>query len=226
MASQSGILAMFARSPIKPLEQHMNKALTCAQLLLPFIKAVTQADWTEAKAIQQQISQAEQEADSMKQDFRLHLPKNLFLPVARHDLLELLEQQDTIANVSRDIAGIMLGRRMSIPNEISMAFSQHIERSVDAATQATKAINELEELQESGFRGREVDLVATMIQKLNAIEKETDVIQIKLREQLFHLEKTLAPIDVMFLYKVIEQVGFLADTAQRVGSRLRMLTAN
>ena len=52
-------------------------------------------------------------------------------------------------------------------------------------------------------RKKEVELVENMIKKLNKIEHETDEIQIKLRQDLFDIEKELPPIEVMFLYKII-----------------------
>ncbi len=225
MLPQSGILGMFARSPIRPIQQHMQKALACAELLLPFIDATVAQDWDKAVEIRRQITALEREADSLKMDFRLHLPKGLFLPVPRGDLLQLISQQDLIANIAKDISGIMLGRKMQIPKPLAEQFIEYLQRSIDAAMQANKAINELDELLESGFRGKEVTLVENMVQELNKIEYDTDKIQIKIREQLFNIEKELQPIDVMFLYKIIEWVGLLADTAQNVGNRLQVLSA-
>lgn len=223
---QSGVLNMFARSPIRPLQQHMEKAQYCAQLLIPYFDAVLQNDWEKAESLQQEISRYEQEADNLKMDFRLHLPKGLFLPVPRSDLLDLIKKQERIANLAKDIAGIVLGRRMKIPKELANAFKQFLSRSIDASAQAKKAISELDELLESGFRGKEVTLVEEMIMELNKIEHDTDEMQINVRQDLFNIEKSLAPVDVMFLYKLIEQVGTLADCSQEVGSRLRMLTAS
>lgn len=223
---QPGVLNMFARSPIRPLQIHMEQAQGCASLLLPYFDAVIAQDWEKAEAIQQDISQHERKADTLKMDFRLHLPKGLFLPVPRVDLLELLCKQELIANTAKDIAGIMLGRKMIIPESLSEDFCSYLARSVEATAQAKKVINELDELLESGFRGKEVDFIETMIQEINKIEYDTDKIQINVRQSLFDLEKSLAPIDVIFLYQIIEKVGLLADCAQQVGSRLRMLTAN
>ena len=64
-----------------------------------------------------------------------------------------------------------------------------------------------------------------MLKKLDKIESETDKLQIKTRSTLFKIEKDLPPVDVMFLYKIIEWVGELADLSQRVGSRLQMMLA-
>ena len=35
----------------------------------------------------------------------------------------------------------------------------------------------------------------------------------------------MPPVDVMFLYKIIDRIGELADCAQKVGSRLQLLIA-
>ena len=81
-------------------------------------------------------------------------------------------------------------------------------------------------LLETGFKGREVILVENMLKELNAIECDTDEMQIKLRKQLRNIENELNPIDVMFLYKIIDWVGGLADIAERVGSRLELMLAS
>jgi len=61
------------------------------------------------------IFEREAEADRIKNELRLHLPKSLFMPVDRRDLLEVLHLQDTIANTAQDIAGLLVERQMSIP---------------------------------------------------------------------------------------------------------------
>ncbi|MBL4609880.1 TIGR00153 family protein [Halopseudomonas sp.] len=218
-------LSLFGRSPIGPMQQHMAKAHECAGQLVPFIEAVIANDWTEAERLQQQISQLERDADKLKKDVRVHLPKSLFLPVPRSDLLELLSVQDKVANRAKDIAGLMLGRQMDIPAPIRPAFSIFVQRSVDAVAQALKAMNELDELLETGFSGREVTLVENLIEELDRIEHDTDTLQIRLRADLFKLEQDLPPVNVMFLYQIIEWIGDVADRAQRVGNRLEQLMA-
>ncbi|WP_339842461.1 TIGR00153 family protein [uncultured Halopseudomonas sp.] len=218
-------LSLFGRSPIGPMQQHMAKAHECAAQLVPFMEAVVANDWTEAERLQQHISQLERDADKLKKDVRVHLPKSLFLPVPRSDLLELLSVQDKVANRAKDIAGLMLGRQMDIPTPIRPAFQAFTQRSVDAVAQALKAMNELDELLETGFAGREVTLVENLIEELDRIEHDTDTLQIKLRADLFKLERDLPPVNVMFLYQIIEWIGDVADRAQRVGNRLEQLMA-
>ncbi|MGI3129606.1 MULTISPECIES: TIGR00153 family protein [Halopseudomonas] len=218
-------LTLFGRSPIGPMQQHIAKAHECAAQLLPFIEALQAEDWAEAARLQQHIAQLERDADKLKKDVRVHLPKSLFLPVPRSDLLELLSVQDKVANRAKDIAGLMLGRRMVIPAPLFPAFRAFVSRSIDAAAQALTAMNELDELLETGFAGREVTLVERLIEELDRIEHDTDNMQISLRQELYQLEKGLPAVDVMFMYQIIEWIGDVADRAQRVGNRLELLMA-
>ncbi|MDF5977940.1 DUF47 family protein [Pseudomonas aeruginosa] len=62
-------------------------------------------------------------------------------------------------------------------------------------------------------------------EELEAIENDTDRIQVEVRRELFRLESELPPVDVMFLYQIIEWIGDVADRAQQVGNRLEQLLA-
>ncbi|OMH28003.1 TIGR00153 family protein [Motiliproteus sp. MSK22-1] len=225
MVANSSFLQMFARSPVKPMQQHIEKAHACAMELVPFFDAVLAKDWEKAEQIQLRISDLEHQADELKRGVRAHLPKSLFMPVPRTDLLELLRMQDRIANKAKDIAGIMTGRQMEIPDGIASLVTEYVQGSLAVTEQAVRALNELDELVATGFRGREADTVGEMIDELDRLEHEADRREREIRHALFDVEKDLPPIDVMFLYKVIEWIGELADRAQQVGSRLQLLLA-
>ena len=221
----NSILGVFAKSPIKPLEQHISIAANCASKLTAFFNAAMAKEWDKAQEVQQEISTLEKEADALKRQLRLELPGGLFMPVDRADLLELLTQQDRIANKAKDIAGRVYGRQLEIPTSLQADFTKYVSRCLDAIAKAAEAINELDDLLETGFRGREVQLVEKMIHQLDEIEDDTDTMQVSLRTGLMALETELNPVDVMFLYQIIEWVGDLADLAERVGARLEILLA-
>lgn len=225
MAIGDYLSGIFGASPVKPMQHHMDKVMTCVNELVPLCEAVIAEDWDAVKEVQKQISKLEGEADKLKKEIRLHLPSGMFMPVSRRDLLEILTMQDKIANTAKDIAGIILGRKMLIPEPIAADFVPFVQRCVDACCQAQKTINELDELVETGFRGHEVKLVKKMIKELDKIESDTDKLQRKIRLKLFKVEKDLPPVDVMFLYNIIELTGDVADRAQKVGSRLELLLA-
>lgn len=214
---------IFGSSPVQPLEKHIEIAFRCAKKLRPLFEAVIANDWDKALKIRADIENLEHEADDLKKEIRLNMPKSLFMPVPREDLLELLLVQDKIANRTRDVSGVIIGRRMQIPESLADMFVEFVDRNIDAAKQARKSVRELDELFTAGFKGAEVALVSDLIEELDQIETHTDEQQTVLRTALFKIEKTLDPIDAMFLYEVIELTGQIADMAERVGRRLELL---
>lgn len=216
---------LFGKSPIAPIQQHMTITRECAQTLTKFMDSAVAGDWDQAKELQKAITKLENDADKLKKQVRLQLPKSLFLPVPRSDLLDLVAVQDHIANTAKDIAGLMLGRQMEIPEKLVALMQEYLKLAIDTVNQAHRAIDELDELLESGFRGREVDFVESLINELDKLEHENDKAQVKIRAALFKLEAELPPVNVMFLYKIIDWVGELANESQKVGSRLQILLA-
>jgi len=219
------ISALFGPSPIRPIQKHMAKAQNCITLLGDFLEATYSKEWQKAEEIQETICKTENEADTLKREIRTHLPRSLWLPVARNDLLEMLQIQDRLANRARDIAGLMLGRKIEIPIELVEGVRDYYHKNLNTSAQALKAINELDELLETGFRGKEAALVEELVVELDELEHQSDVSQIKLRAMLFRMEDSLPPVHVIFLYKIIDRLGELADISQKIGSRLLLLIA-
>lgn len=222
---KSPVWDMFARSPIRPIQRHMNKATDCVNACVDFITLVLDQDWDAAAKRHTEIVTLERSADDLKNDLRQNLPDGLFMALSRADILSLLSVQDKMANIAKDVSGLILGRRLQIPESMTDAMRVYVKRVQDAAQQAKKAIDELDALMEEGFRGQEVALIESMILKIDEIESATDNDQITLREQLFAIEKSLSPVDVIFLYDVIRLIGGIADKAEEVGGRLQLLMA-
>ncbi len=225
MSATGYISNMFGRSPVFPLQQHMAKVYSCVLHLNPLFEAVIDLDYDSVARAYEKIVTGESEADDLKRELRHRLPKGLFMPVDRRDVLDALLMQDKIANQAKDIAGLIVGRKMRLPEDMHALFIEYGRRCVDAVGQALVVIDELDELVETGFRGPEVERVEDMITDLNRIESDTDRLQVRLRAILFEQEDNLKPTDVIFTYRLIEWVGNLADLAQRVGSRLQLMLA-
>jgi len=223
--ARSYLSGIFGTSPVAPLEGHIDKVHQCSQLLIPFIDACLSDDFAQRDRLLKNIIDLEREADELKKELRLRLPKSLFMPVDRRDLLEVLRMQDTIAGAVRDIAGLIVGRDVSFPPTLHDMYRDLVSRSVDASAQAKKVINELDELVETGFGPKVVEVVEKMLHELDAIEHDTDQILIDMYRHLKDIEKSLDPIDVMFLYRLFDLTGKIGDRAQRVGSRLMLMLA-
>jgi predicted phosphate transport protein (TIGR00153 family) len=223
--SGSYLSGIFGTSPVRPLQEHMGKVVSCVSELKPFTRAVLAGDEEGRATHHQNIVTMEHEADTLKKELRLRLPSSLFMPIDRRDVLEVLTMQDMVAGSARDVAGLIIGRNMQFPKSMAKGYKKLIKRCIDACKQAHVAISELDELIETGFGKRERKRVGRLLIKLDVIEQDTDEQQVVLRNELFKLENELHPVNIMFLYKVIDKTGNIADRAQRVGSRLQLMLA-
>ena len=118
MAGANILGNLFGRSPIGPIQEHMQIANQAVQLLPELLRASSTGDWEAARDLHKDIEKAERAADKLKRSVRRHLPKSLFLPVPRSDLLGLVSMQDSVANTARDIAVIVMGRNMRFPEAL------------------------------------------------------------------------------------------------------------
>jgi predicted phosphate transport protein (TIGR00153 family) len=223
MTNKGNISSLFGKSPISPLQQHMKKVHSCIKEFGVFAKATNAENWEKAQAAQISIAQKEHKADKLKKKLRMNLPSTFMMPFSRRDLLDVLLIQDSIANITKDLAGLMMSRRMVFPKEFAEDFINLTGLCIKTSAAALVAINELDELLETAFSSRERKIVDQMIKKINELEHDTDIAQSEIREKLFALESSLAPVDVMFYYRAIEWLGETADAAQKVGSRFEVM---
>ena len=225
MVMMSPLMKMFGQSPFKPLQAHMRVVVECASQVPGLFEAVHDHDKDKIEEIREQIYRLENDADSIKNEMRKHLPKSMFMPVDRRDLLEILDLQDSIADTAQDIAGMMVVRSMKLPEPVHKSIMTLTRRCVDACNQLAKIMEEMDELVETGFRGPEADKVMHMIDDLNKIETDTDVQAIAVMRLLFEHEDEIGLVSTIMWDRVIHWIGDLANFAERAGNRHRLLLA-
>jgi hypothetical protein len=225
MPVMSPLFNLFGQSPFRPLQEHMRLVVRCANEVPALFEAVHAKDSDKVAEVHDRIFTLENEADEIKNQLRAHLPKSMFMPVDRRDLLEILDLQDSIADAAQDIAGMMVVRELTLPDPMRRPLMGLTRRCVDACNQLAKIMEELDELVETGFRGPESDKVMEMITELSRIESDTDVRAIELMRALFMHEEQLGAVSTIMWDRVIHWVGDLANYAERAGNRHRLLIA-
>lgn len=217
--------SLFGRSPIRPMQQHMQAAVACARAVLPLFEDMVAGRSDQLPVRREEIDRLEHEADRIKHEIRSHLPKRLMLAVERRDLLEILDCQDTIADVAQDIAGLADLRTMTVPEPLAQPMLDLVRRVIATCDHAGRIVDELDELLETGFAGREAGRVEEMIGELSRLESETDRLAENAQRKLFAMEAELG-VGTMFWHEMINWVADMADYAERVGNRLRLLIAS
>jgi predicted phosphate transport protein (TIGR00153 family) len=221
----SMITELFARSPVRPMQRHMAAAVACAREMVPLIEAMCEGDLDKIAICRTQIDDLEHKADELKHDIRGHLPKRLFMAMERRDMLEILDYQDSIADRVQDMAELAAMRGMVLPEVMQDPVRELARTVVITCEMAESVVNELDELVETGFRGREVERVEAMIRELGAFETEADRAGEVALQALFSIEKELG-VNTFFWYQWLGWAEEVANLAEKVGNRLRLLIAN
>jgi predicted phosphate transport protein (TIGR00153 family) len=205
------------------LMEHMAVVLQAVEALGEFAALAQDGAWDRALQAQQRVADRESDADQLKQQLRGDMPKSVWMPVARSDLLDLISAQDKIANRAKDIAGLMLGRQLAFPGTLTDAVKDYVALSVEATAGALAAVEATQVLYQSGFGDRQAAEVERLIVDVERLERASDRKQVELRAQLFQVEKDLPPVDAMFLYQVLDWIGSVADRAEKVTHRLLLV---
>ena len=215
---------LFGRSPIRPMQQHMAAAIECAREVAPLMEAMVSGDRSGISAQRAKIDELEHMADDIKNQIRSNLPQRLFLAVDRRDMLDILDFQDSIADVAQDIAELADLRAMQVPAALRDPMRALTARVITTCEHAGQAISQLDELVETGFGRAEVARVEGMLGELSRLESDTDdLAQVALRA-LFAIEDDLG-VGTVFWYQLIGWIADMADYAERVGNRIRLLIA-
>lgn len=226
MRSTNPLGRLFGPNPFTSLQDHMRVVIECADMLPGLFESLLDGDVSGVQAGKNRIFEKENEADRIHSKIRDSLPKRYFMPVSRRDLLDLLGAQDDIADTAQDIAGLLFERDMTVPDILRARLPEYVSACVDVARHAAAIVEELDELLETGFGGREAESVHDMIDRLHGLENDTDTLGIEMTRALFSVEDELNPVSVIFWHRLLEWIGDIADHAESVGNRIRLLIAD
>ena len=225
MKTTSPLFKLLRRSPFKPVQEHMRVVAKCVAEFMPLFEALLAKDQNRVNEIAEKIDRIESEADTIKNELRLTLPRSIFLPVARMDLLDLISEQDSIADTVENIAGILSTREMEVPDAIRDLLVEFLQRTIDTYDKALLVTEELDGLLEVGFGGRYSSVVTKMVIDLKQTEEITDDLAKQLVRAIFSIEKQLPPVCAMHWYKLIEEIGEVANHSENVGDRISLFLA-
>jgi hypothetical protein len=216
------IFDLFAKSPFGPLQDHMRKVMDCVSLIPDLYRALEEEDEINFERLVEEIKEAEHEADKIKNEIRGDLPKTVFTPVDRDDLLEVLSLQDSVSDYAEDVAVLLSMKTLPFPATMRNEFWKFLEQVMVTVNHYAKINEELDELMEASFGGAEAGKVEEMINQLGREEHETDSLQYELVRKLLTMEDKIGTLNVIMWMKVFEATGNLANRAEKVGNRLRL----
>lgn len=215
------IAKVFGRSPFIPMQMHMDKVTECVDCIPVIFEHYTNHDMEAVKDLSSRMSQLEHEADLIKHDIRNNLPRSLFMPVDRSNLIRILTIQDSIANRAEDISVLLTFKQAGVFEGFEQAFDGFLKTSLETFKQTRDIINQLDELVETGFGGVEAQAVREMVEQVELKEHETDVSQQELVRSLLANEASITYGDFFMWTRIIRQVANIADRSENLAVEIR-----
>jgi len=198
----------------------MLKVKECVDLVKPLMEAFLDGKTEKLDGYAKKIFKAEHEADLVKKEIRSRLPKSIFLPVARGDILRFLKEQDGIADSAEDLAALLTMRKMTVPENLKEELKILVDKVIETYELAMKVSSEIKLLAETSFGGAEAHKVMDMIEEIKVKEWEADIAQMKAAKKMFGMEKELDPVSVMMWTNIFRELGTLANHAENTGDQL------
>ena len=217
------IANLFGRSPISPLQAHMNNVSECVVKVPELFKLLEAGDIAGLEALAAEISKLEHAADLTKNDIRNNLPKGLFLPVDRGNLLEILSLQDSIADKAEDIGMLLTMRTVKMLDPLKEDFYALLDKNLEAVEGARKVIDQLDELLEYSFGGMEAIKVNEMIDDVALKEHQADKLQHTLLKTLYNMDEGMPYQDFSLWKLIIEEMSALSNLSEKLGLRVRIM---
>lgn len=216
------IMNLFGRSPFIGLKKHMEKVVQCVYLVIDFFQALEAKDDVKVEELAGSIFVLEREADLIKDDIRNHLPKSLFMPIERDQLLEILHIQDNIADCIEDAAVLATIKPIELLDTFKEEFHLFLSKNVETFNGVKQIMDDMHELLESSFGGAEAEKVKQMVNEVAYCEHETDIIQRKLLKSLFKAEHELTYGTFFLWHRIFEAVAAISNQSEKLANLVRM----
>lgn len=220
-----GFLQLFYKSPFGGLQEHIKLSRECVDQLPLLIKSIMDGDYKRMEELADRIQKLEGKADAVKNEIRNNLPSNIFLPVARPDLIQLLHDLDSIPDIVEDIAMLFTLRRMEIPEDMKKPIAEFVSVVTKVFQMASNVLMSFEDLKSAAFSGKEMMEIHERIAAINLAEHEADIVQFELVKKLLDYEDDLKPIAIFWWLKIFNKLGDLANKSENIGDRLRTMIA-
>jgi predicted phosphate transport protein (TIGR00153 family) len=215
---------LMGKSPLPALQQHLALAVESTEQIPTLLEATTRPDSGDLKALGFKVSDLAQQADTVYGQLARDWPKGVLLPIRRRDLAFVLESQDQILDVSRQISAL-LQLPLDVPTEVNSLMSSLAACGVKTAGRALRVIESLEIAIRSGLKGRDVSSVYGLVDDVRHSHDQARALVDELRTTLQENCKEQDTVSLVFMLELTRLLGELSRHAERAAARALLLVS-
>ncbi|HEC76986.1 MAG TPA: TIGR00153 family protein [Thermoplasmatales archaeon] len=213
------------KSPFEGLFEHMKKVRECISILRDGLMKYIEGEFENFHTVAEKVSELEHEADLIKGNIRAHLPRSILMPVDKRYFLWVLREEDAILDHAENLAQLLDLRHTNIPDELREDFKEHMNLVAQTVEEMEKAVENVKDLIETSFSGKEREESKKYIHNVHQKEWEADQKRYEITKKIYAIEKKLSPMDEYHLLKMVDWIDDIADHAENVADWLRAMIA-
>jgi uncharacterized protein len=216
-------LKLFGQSPFPGLAKHAALIRDAAPVFRQAFLAYLDDSPEEFEAYHNKITVYEDQGDGIKRNIRGHLPRGIFLPMDKSQLLLYLREQDKVLDGTQDALHWLSYRKTFIPDEMVDDLLFMVEKIVDVL----KSIHPLVEIADHYFHSyskHHRDMVKGAIRLLREYELESDMVERKMLSDAlsYPFENSTS---AFHLVQLIRFMGDISNHAENAGDMMRAMIA-
>jgi len=214
------------KSPVELLREHAQTTKKASEFILPTLEAFLSENTEALSTISKRVDQLERNADDLKVQIRESYSKLKFVYFDRVDVLTILQQEDAVIDAIDDFAKYVMLNTLEKPldEELANLLFQLAREASQAIDVMFKSVEGLILVVESSFSPKSLQDEEKEALEVEDLEASTDKTSIEIGKRLFSMKNSIHPVDLFFLEKVVRLLARIADHAENVVERIRMIT--
>ncbi|MFW6134754.1 MAG: TIGR00153 family protein [Elusimicrobiota bacterium] len=210
------------KSPFSGLVEHAEKVREGAHKLKKAVVAYFDGDYNAFEKLSREIMEIENDADWIKGNIRAHMPKGIFIPVSKGDLLGTLKEQDAILDACEDAVIWISFKQNHIESDFKKEIEKYMDKIIDIVEDLEMMVKDIHRVITS-ISLKERKQIKNKIKNIHFEEEKTDEMERILIKKIFASGEKM--INIYHLIHVVFLLGKIADHAENVGDGIRVMLA-
>lgn len=209
-------------SPMKLMKKHASIALESVSYLENAFQLYFEGK--NISQISEKVDKLEQDADDLKVEIRKSYSTLKFVYFDKVDTLFVLHEQDNIIDAVDDVLKmLMMNDVKDLDKSVIENFISLIRIVNESVKIMVKTVDNLLKIAESSFSEIEISKELKEIFEVEKEESKSDMMNVALGKKLYSLKYDMNAVDLFFLQKIALKLGKIADKAERIVEKVRLI---
>ena len=207
-------------APYEMLMAHFDKVLRSVDKMAEMVDLYLRGEFDAAAKLSATVSRHEHEADEIKTHMRRTMPRLIFMPISRQDMLDLLTENERIADTAQDVAQILDLRQTKVPKSLHPLVRKYVEHVVQSVKALEVMMGHLGTLLEGSFSKGEAQKLLELGLRVHEHEYEADGLNKAAAKAVYALEGKESAVTIFHLLRFLDVLDGVADHAENASLKM------